>query len=101
MRATRHNRAKSCAEKEEQMNVKELAFEIAQRVIEMEAEIEARGAVLDSVWRRSDSQWQQLSYNRSNEILTSKEIQQRRSELEAAFASANDGDSLLRTLHSE
>jgi hypothetical protein len=83
------------------MNIKEQAFEIAQKVIRMEAEIEARGALLDYLCSRSDSQWQPRANQRINEILTSEKIQERSTELESTFNSAKDGDSLIGILHSE
>jgi len=83
------------------MNEKDMAFEIAQRFIEMEAEIEARGAVLDRSWSRPDSRWQQHTYNRANEILIGQATHERRAELQSAFDAANDGDSLIHILHQE
>jgi len=83
------------------MNEKDMALEIAQRFIEMEAEIEARGAVLDSFWSRPDSRWQQHTYNRANEILIGQATHERRAELQSAFDAANDGDSLIHILHQE
>ena len=78
-----------------------MAFEIAQRFIQMEAEIEARGAVLDRSWSRSDSRWQQHAYSRANETLVGQATQERRAELQSAFDAANDGDSLIHILHQE
>ena len=83
------------------MNEKDMALEIAQRFIEMEAEIEARGAVLDRAWSRPDSRWQQHTYNRANEILIGQATHERRAELQSAFDAANDGDSLIHILHQE
>jgi hypothetical protein len=83
------------------MNEKDMAFEIAQRFIEMEAEIEARGAVLDRFWSRPDSRWQQHTYNRANETLIGQATHERRAELQSAFDAANDGDSLIHILHQE
>jgi hypothetical protein len=98
-----HNQRQTWRKERGQMTheEREMALEIAQRFIEVAAEIEARGDVLDSMWHRSDSQWQQHTYHRWNEILNSQENQQRRTELEVAFASASDGDHLIRALHSE
>jgi hypothetical protein len=83
------------------MNEKDMTFEIAQRFIEMEAEIEARGAVLDRSWSRPDSRWQQHAYNRTNETLLGQATHDRRAELQSAIDAANDGDSLIHILHQE
>jgi hypothetical protein len=83
------------------MDEKDMAFEIAQRFIAMEAEIEARGAVLNQSWSRPDSPWQQHTYKRANETLIGQATHERSAELQSAFDAANDGDSLIHILHQE
>jgi hypothetical protein len=80
---------------------KEMASEVLQRFMEMEAEIEARGALLDALWHRSDSQWSQHAHKRYSQILNSQETQERIAEFQSASIAASDGDSLIRALHSE
>ena len=78
-----------------------MVLEIAQAFMRMEAEIEARGALLDRCWRSPDSPWQRLAFDQSSRILNDQKHQQRLTEFQSASSAATDGDSLIRALHQE
>lgn len=82
------------------MNDAELATQIAQRFMLMEAEIEARGALLDRCWKRPDP-WQGLAYDQSSEILNGQKHLTRIAEFQTASNAASGDGSLIRILHEE
>jgi hypothetical protein len=83
------------------MEDKELAFEIAQKFIRLEAEIEAFRMVLKRHWTHPDSPWEPLVDKGKDQILNLETTHQRYAQLRSLFDAAIDGDSLIRTLHQE
>lgn len=83
------------------MDEKDMAFEIVQAFMRMEAEIEARGVLLDRCWGSPDSPWDRLSHAHSSKLLNDPQHQKRLSEFQSASSAASDGDSLIRVLHQE
>lgn len=81
------------------MNEKELAQQIAEAFLRLEAEVEARGILLDDTERHSERRWS--SFDRFSEIWNGPAIQQRLAESRAAIDSAKDDTSLIRILHEE
>jgi len=83
------------------MDEKEMAVAIVEAFMRMEAEIEARGALLDRCWRSPDSPWGSLVFDQMSEILNRQTSRQRIAEFRSASNNASDGDSLIRSLHQE
>ncbi len=83
------------------MDAKELAFEVAKRVIELEAENEALRRILKRSWPPENGPWQQFVQKGTGQLLNLEATRQRYDQLQTAFAATNDGDSLIRTLHEE
>lgn len=83
------------------MNEKELAFEIAQRIILMESQIDAMRRILNRSWNDPKNPWENYVTRGTDQILNLETTHQRCAQIRAAFDAATDGDSLIRTLHSE
>jgi hypothetical protein len=80
------------------MDDKEIAFQIAQRFIQMEAEIEAFRAVLDRFWNHLQP-WEGFVDNAHNQLLNRETTRQRFAEIQSIFDAASGDGSLIRTLH--
>ncbi len=83
------------------MEDKDLAFEIAQKFMRLEAEIEAFRAVLKRHWTHPDSQWEPLVDKAKDHILNLETTHQRYAQLQSGFAAASDGGHLIPTLHDQ
>lgn len=83
------------------MDDKELAFEIAQKLIRLDAEIEAFRDVLRRHWKNPDSSWEPLVDKAKDQILNLETTHQRYAQLRSVFGAASDDGSLIRTLHEE
>jgi len=83
------------------MNSKELAFEIAQQHIQMEAEITAFREVLRRYWKYPDSPWEPLVAKGKDQLLNHETTHQRYAELQSAFDAASDDGHLVQVLHDQ
>ncbi len=83
------------------MDEKEKVIAIAEAFMRLEAEIEARGALLERCWNRPGTPWSSVSFDLASKTLNGQEHHSRLAELRRASNAASDGDSLIHILHRE
>jgi hypothetical protein len=76
---------------------KDRAFELAEKVLQLEAEIKA----MKSLAAERMPLTEEAVHKASNEILSRETSRLRSAELRELFEKANDDDSLIRILHAE
>jgi transcriptional regulator of heat shock response len=82
------------------MNNEDLAFEIAKRFLEIEAEISAFREVLRRYWKYPESPWESL-VDKGKEQILAREAAQNYPQLQSVFAAASDDAHLIQTLHDQ
>jgi hypothetical protein len=81
------------------MTEKDMAFEIAQKVIQMEAEIEALRQVLNRSWPPENDPWPQFVRKGADQLLAHETYRQRFADIRSSFDAASHDTRLIRTLH--
>jgi hypothetical protein len=76
---------------------KDRAFELAEKVLQLEAEIKA----MKSLAAKRMPLTEEAVHKASNEILSRETFRLRSAQLRELFEKANDDDSLIRILHAE
>ena len=83
------------------MNEKEMAFEIAQEVVRLKAEIESYRIVLDRSRSLAGPPWRPFVEKGLDQLLTQETTHQRYAQLRSAFDAATDDAHLIRALHDQ